>query len=236
VHIRYGIVFDVIECLIQRDFSYATQDTRTGYAEIKKRLENPKLKKVVLIVHSQGGIEGGQIVDWLLADLPEEFTSKLEIYTFGNAANHFNNPIQVVTKSTTAPPPPVLPNPAPQRIIKNIEHYANSGDTVSMWGVLNFIYSRSHDNRFVGKLFERTGSGHMLNQHYLDNMFTLDPETLRVLDSNPFMETEVDVETVMNDIVNGIGLQHDGKHVPTKKKVKDLSRLWEYRNGSSPQD
>ncbi|TVY91051.1 hypothetical protein LAWI1_G005372 [Lachnellula willkommii] len=32
------------------------------------------------------------ILDWLLQELPQDLLSKLEIYTFGNAANHFNNP------------------------------------------------------------------------------------------------------------------------------------------------
>ena len=32
------------------------------------------------------------IIDWLLQELPQDLLSKLEVYTFGNAANHFNNP------------------------------------------------------------------------------------------------------------------------------------------------
>lgn len=32
------------------------------------------------------------IIDWLLQELPQNLLSKLEVYTFGNAANHFNNP------------------------------------------------------------------------------------------------------------------------------------------------
>ena len=87
-----GVVFDVVQCLIQRDFSYATQDIRDAYQELKKALTSPSVKKVVFIAHSQGGIEGSLILDWLLADLPGRFTKKLEVYTFGNAANHFNNP------------------------------------------------------------------------------------------------------------------------------------------------
>lgn len=47
---------------------------------------------MVLILHSQGAIEGGLVLDWLLQELPQDLLSKLEVYTFGNAANHFNNP------------------------------------------------------------------------------------------------------------------------------------------------
>lgn len=56
----------------------------------------PDITKVVFILHSQGGIEGGLVLDWLLQELPQDLLAKLEIYTFGNAANHFNNPHRTV--------------------------------------------------------------------------------------------------------------------------------------------
>lgn len=87
-----GIVFDVIECLIQRNFSYATNDVRACYKIIKNVLYDPSKSKVIFVLHSQGGIEGGLVLDWLLQEMPQDLLSKLEVYTFGNAANHFNNP------------------------------------------------------------------------------------------------------------------------------------------------
>ncbi|KAI1188589.1 hypothetical protein F5B17DRAFT_263199 [Nemania serpens] len=87
-----GIIFDVIECLIQRNFSYATSDVRVAYKILKETLYNPQYSKVVFILHSQGGVEGGLVLDWLLQELPQDLLAKLEVYTFGNAANHFNNP------------------------------------------------------------------------------------------------------------------------------------------------
>ncbi|KUJ10903.1 uncharacterized protein LY89DRAFT_626491 [Mollisia scopiformis] len=87
-----GILFDVLQCLIQRNFNYATSDIRACYAIVKETLYNPTLTKVVFILHSQGGIEGGMIIDWLLQEVPQDLLAKLEVYTFGNAANHFNNP------------------------------------------------------------------------------------------------------------------------------------------------
>jgi hypothetical protein len=65
---------------------------RSCYAIIKSTLYNPSLTKVVFILHSQGAIEGGMIIDWLLQEVPQDLLAKLEVYTFGNAANHFNNP------------------------------------------------------------------------------------------------------------------------------------------------
>lgn len=54
----------------------------------------PQYTKIVFILHSQGGIEGSMVIDWLLQEVPQDLLAKLEIYTFGNAANHFNNPHQ----------------------------------------------------------------------------------------------------------------------------------------------
>lgn len=62
--------------------------------EVKRALCDEKNTKVIFILHSQGGIEGGAIIDWLLQELPQNLLSKLEVYTFGNAANHFNNPFR----------------------------------------------------------------------------------------------------------------------------------------------
>ncbi|OHF04422.1 hypothetical protein CORC01_00274 [Colletotrichum orchidophilum] len=87
-----GILFDVVECLIQRNLGYATYDVRMCYRIVKETLYNPQYSKVVFVLHSQGGIEGGLVLDWLLQELPQDLLAKLEVYTFGNAANHFNNP------------------------------------------------------------------------------------------------------------------------------------------------
>jgi hypothetical protein len=61
-----GVIFDLIECLVQRNLSYATNDIRSAYVSIKDALYSEKIKKVVFVMHSQGCIEGGLIVDWLL--------------------------------------------------------------------------------------------------------------------------------------------------------------------------
>ncbi|KAK0649478.1 hypothetical protein B0T16DRAFT_410171 [Cercophora newfieldiana] len=87
-----GIIFDVVECLVQRNLGFATTDVRVCYRIIKEKLYSPQYSKVVFVLHSQGAIEGSLILDWLLQELPQDLLSKLEVYTFGNAANHFNNP------------------------------------------------------------------------------------------------------------------------------------------------
>ncbi|OBR16025.1 hypothetical protein CH63R_01205 [Colletotrichum higginsianum IMI 349063] len=97
-----GILFDVVECLIQRNLGYATYDVRMCYRIVKETLYNPKYSKVIFVLHSQGGIEGGLVLDWLLQELPQDLLGKLEVYTFGNAANHFNNPHRHVMSQTVA--------------------------------------------------------------------------------------------------------------------------------------
>jgi hypothetical protein len=103
-----GILFDVLECLVQRNLGYATSDVRVCYRIIKEKLYNPSYSKVVFILHSQGGIEGGLIIDWLLQELPQDLLSKLEVYTFGNAANHFNNPHRHLGSQAKAQGNPVM--------------------------------------------------------------------------------------------------------------------------------
>ena len=171
------------------------------------------------------------ILDWLLDEVPHDLLKQLEVYTFGNAANHFNT----------------------NRAIAHIEHYANSQDFVSRWGVLNFtreMPQNRFENRFIGRVFERPGKGHQFNQHYLDNIFPLDPTRSFVREPEPgdFMDMEVveggdetdkgaregivqslsvtmgstEAEArVLNDSTNGV-------------KVRYLSRLWAYRNGRCP--
>lgn len=97
-----GILFDVIECLVQRNFGYATGDVRACYPILKEKLYNPRLSRVVFLCHSQGGIEGGMILDWLLQEVPQNLLQKLEVYTFGNAANHWNNPYRTVVGQASA--------------------------------------------------------------------------------------------------------------------------------------
>lgn len=104
---RDGILFDIVECLVQRNLGYATYDVRICYSIIKEKLYNPQYSKVVFILHSQGGIEGSMIIDWLLQELPQDLLCKLEVYTFGNAANHFNNPHRYIRAQAQA-----LKNPA----------------------------------------------------------------------------------------------------------------------------
>lgn len=110
------------------------------------------------------------MLDWLMADLSHDVISKLEIFTFGNAARHFNNPLVRDHKGGNAVDE--SKGGRGERVIKYIEHYANSNDFVANIGVLAFT-SPEHQpfaegNAFAGIVFKRDGMGHLLNMHYLD--------------------------------------------------------------------
>lgn len=190
-----GIIFDLIECIIQRDFLYGTKAVRDVYQRIKAELVDPEVTKVVFILHSQGGIEGGLVLDWLLADAPREAVQKLEIYTFGNAANHFNNPLndavdgKSLMKSLQSGSSDILQT----RVLAHIEHFANIYDSVAEFGVINFI--KESENWFAGSVFQRDRCGHMMNQHYLNSLFPLKTPYGPVDDAVSSLNTVVDVQT-----------------------------------------
>ena len=185
------------------------------------------------------------ILDWLYATLPNSQIAKLEVFTFGNASNHWNNPKD---DDGVAARGPDRGNPDDLRVIKHIEHYANSGDWVSRFGILHFRSIRvavnspvpdatpnpTVENRFSGKLFKREASGHQLNGNYLDNMFEMDEEMTKVLETNEFMESSVDIE----EVLGGTSRREKGHGTPgaARQSIKSLSRLWKYRNGMSPAD
>ncbi|KAL6879328.1 hypothetical protein J3F83DRAFT_768581 [Trichoderma novae-zelandiae] len=175
---RYSVVFDLVQCLIQRSFLYATSDIRDCYVLVKKALYRPGVKKVVLILHSQGGIEGGMILDWLLDEIPQDLLQILEVYTFGCLANHFSNPSRSITSAGSSAKQSSAREATDQRAIPHIEHYANAYDFASRWGVLAFTRRKVHghmESRFMGKVFVNPRAGHQLNLHYLDSIFPLDP-------------------------------------------------------------
>jgi hypothetical protein len=61
----------------------------------------------------------------------------------------------------------------PERVIPYIEHYCNGQDMVTRWGAL-YSAKSNLQNRFCGHIFINEGaSGHMLNQHYLSDMFPI---------------------------------------------------------------
>jgi hypothetical protein len=80
IHNRtYGVLGDLFECILQRNFNLFTEETRVCYEYVKAYATDPEVKKVILIAHSQGCIMASQILDQLYVDLPAEAVAKLEV-------------------------------------------------------------------------------------------------------------------------------------------------------------
>ncbi|KAF1949865.1 hypothetical protein CC80DRAFT_355864, partial [Byssothecium circinans] len=152
----YGLFGDLIECVLQRSFGFRTAETRIALPILQQYLQNPTIDRVIFIAHSQGGLIASHILDDLYTHLSKDHLRKLEVYTFGSAALHVNNP-------------PNVPSPN-RRTVPHIEHYCNEFDMVTSWGALSS--SRAPETTFLGDLFVAEGAtGHLLNQFYLYQWF-----------------------------------------------------------------
>lgn len=203
----------------------------------------------MLIAHSQGGIIAASILDWLFGELGHKELRKLEVYTFASAGRALRNPPLRDLGDVDGggggdrhheheyehehehghdnPGPGAMPGhrrgQGPSRagrVLQHIEHYANTKDFVSNIGVLRFtspVAAYLNGSPFSGSVFVREGSGHLLNMHYLDTMFGEDGR---------FMDRMVDLP------VKGL----DGVERIVQRQLGDLSRLWKYRDGDSPDE
>ena len=155
-----------------------------SYDALFKILSDDTIDKVVLFLHSQGGIEGGLVLDWLYDTVPAEQLRKLEIYTFGNAANHWNAPIVSSLKSNGTDPKSITNSDCVngngstnQRVIQHIEHYANEGDYVSKFGILHFRPDQARPQTAVTSesILSSTQSGSFGSARLIKNKATAYP-------------------------------------------------------------
>lgn len=250
-----GPILDVVECVIQRDFTYYTSDIRKGYVEIRAALEAENTKKVIILCHSQGGIIVSLIIDLLLATISRSLLDKLEVYTFANASNHFNNPLNALGKPT----------------IQFVEHFANEKDPISQFGVLLFSqFKDEKDDQFTLIQNRKNVKGSCSTFHFTDNMFKI--ATNRKLE-NLLVPTISSKDEVIGSF-KGVGLTEDftsrqhsqnsaagqvfsGKlfvrwhqsghllinhylgpdnNILETPEVQQSSRLYQYLNGKSPAD
>jgi len=165
-----GIVLDLLECIIGRTMQIVSDlDSSVAYI-----LEDALRKndKVVLISHSQGGIITTGALYKLAGRLPEAekpLLKKLEVYTFSSAATELDLP-EVYA-----------------------EHFFHTQDYVSLIGIAASTW------KFSGRLFWCPGSGHLLNNHYLNNLTanrfrSLDGEPSRLLDYMRHLQPVADTD------------------------------------------
>ncbi|KAK8151520.1 hypothetical protein IWX90DRAFT_393868, partial [Phyllosticta citrichinensis] len=211
IHNRtYGVLGDVAVCLFQRSFRYNTADVRCAYEMLKLQILEPSVEKVVLLAHGQGACVASLALDRMLLELPSKSLGKLEIFTFGCAASHFNNPLShsyltILLQNSSLNP---TLSSRSRHVVPIIEHYANENDPFARWGVLNSTRN-CPGQRFAGQVFiNKDASGHLFNQHYLDAMGTARGRRTSVVDETQFALGE------------GAG-----------RTVRQLSRLWLYVGG-----
>lgn len=205
----YGLFGDLVECILQRSLGFRSTETRIAYPIVRDYLlDRDNIEKVILVAHSQGGILASQILDDLYTELAsDDIHGRLEVYTFGSAALYFRNPWLDKTHK--------------KRVVEPMEHYCNELDLVTSWGALSSV---DRAIPFVGRVFVLKGAtGHLLNQHYLDRMFTGPPSTW--LPEN-FLHRRVEQDLRVHDKFWVPANAADGG--PGQKTVQDLSHLWTY--------
>ncbi|WP_328184571.1 hypothetical protein [Marinobacter sp. OP 3.4] len=133
-----GILLDLLECAAGRTM----QIMSTLETSVSRLLEQGlrEHSKVVLLVHSQGGIIATGAVYQLMERLSGDdspLLEKLEIYTFASAATEMR--------------------------LKGIyaEHFYHTNDYVARIGIAGT------PGRFTGRHFRHRASGHLFNTHYL---------------------------------------------------------------------
>jgi len=142
----YGLLFDLIQCMFARTFSYIDDLEVTIATKLYRTLKKNQYTRVIVVAHAEGGPMVANALKLLAKwDVPLE---KLEVYTFGSAAVN-------IPASTRA----------------HIEHYANVGDYIAKVGIRDCKKERAgplfkYEMNEKGELVE----GNLLGAHYLPNI------------------------------------------------------------------
>jgi hypothetical protein len=143
-----GVLLDMLGCMINRSYNTVSEPVLATKHAIKEALLNDNHRKVVLLAHCSGGVVASIVVDLLLKDkdLSDRKLHKLEIYTFGSAADEMKGGF------------------VSSRRLSHIEHYINSHDYVAQTGITE--YKRLNQAHYSGLIFKAYQKGHFFNQHY----------------------------------------------------------------------
>ncbi len=150
-----GVFIDLFECVFGRSFDMSTKPAEYATSRIDDAITSDSIKKVVLLCHSQGGIIASNVVKNLIKKhRGKNVLKKLEVYTFGCAADEFE--VDRALSKVTG------------RLVPYVEHYANLGDVVARVGVLQKQINVEDD--YFGEIYEVDKQGHLLNAHYLPEL------------------------------------------------------------------
>eukprot|EP01112_Ceratiomyxa_fruticulosa_P016171 TRINITY_DN4851_c0_g1_i2.p1 TRINITY_DN4851_c0_g1~~TRINITY_DN4851_c0_g1_i2.p1 ORF type:complete len:574 (-),score=72.34 TRINITY_DN4851_c0_g1_i2:136-1857(-) len=146
-----GMLCDLVECFLGRTYFGLIETTVARRLKdlLYMELFEHHHQKVVLCVHSQGSIIASNAIILLIKESLHEVAvamlSKLEVYTFGCAADEFD------TISDE------FGNQYPY-----YEHFANKRDFVAQIGVGSW--------KLPGRIFTYDIEGHLFGEHYLSNV------------------------------------------------------------------
>jgi len=159
-----SILVDLLECAVGKRWKRSMSPAQKALSPISNALNDPKIKRVILIGHSQGTIISANILRSLVDDSgqtyvkPFENMKKLEIYLFANCADNLTYIPDMKTKTG---------HPVPY-----IENFANENDLVARLGMLS-PRKELWDIRIDGDMYVRKDAwGHLMNAHYLNGFDT----------------------------------------------------------------
>jgi len=145
-----SVLMDLIECLIGKETDDLTEASTISLYTISNKLLDDNIKKLVIICYSQGTIIIAKVLSSLarLGLNKKKYLEKLEIYAFACCASRMN----------------YLMDELPY-----MEHFANDNDFVAKLGCNIPIEIKSMVSIDGKKFIAKNRSGHMLNEHYLNN-------------------------------------------------------------------
>ncbi|KAL8423748.1 hypothetical protein RB596_003821 [Gaeumannomyces avenae] len=147
---------------------------RLLYAQARAALQDPSAKRVVILAHNRGSLAASRVLSRLCADLPHARLSRLEVYTFGAAADEFVVPLgggrdgggstsaaaaaaaAATNNNNNGTNGSVLPQSAAEFMARrggpHIEHFAHARDPFARLGVLRSV-REDLSGRFCGGVF-----------------------------------------------------------------------------------
>jgi hypothetical protein len=154
-----GVLVDLIESVFGRTFDFSSTPALYTKTRVDNALASDEYDRVVLLAHSQGAIVASNVV----RDLVQEYQNngrrldleKLEVYTFGSAADEIDADGELSRQN--------------DRLVPYIEHYANTGDVIAQLGVLQKI-NPANRKEMDGRIYTVDKPGHLFNAHYLSDI------------------------------------------------------------------
>ena len=145
-----SIVSDLFECAVGKFHSDLTEASSVALHVVCNKLLDPKIKKLVVLCHSQGTIVVANVMRHLhVLGLDKlEFMEQMEVFTFACCASN-------------------MKYVHPKQKLPYMEHFANTNDIVARLGS-NCAQDVRELISIDGTLFLANRSGHLFNAHYMD--------------------------------------------------------------------